>query len=453
VDADPVIFALFLATAIAISALPVIAKTLMDLDLYRTDLGMVIVSAAIFNDLIGWTVFAIVLGMMRTDGAGFGIGATLGLTLLYAGLMLTVGRWLMHRALPILQAYTHYPGGVLGFAATLAVAGAALTEFIGIHAMFGAFLVGVALGDSSHLQERTRTMIDEFISFIFAPLFVASIGLRVNFVANFDLWLVLSILALATAGKLLGVVLGARCGGFSRRNRWAIGFGMNARGAMEIILGTLALEAGIIHERLFVALVVMAIVTSAFSGPLIRRILSRRRPHRLASYLSPRLFVPRLAAKSRAGAIHELAGAAARQAGVDPILVEKIAWEREQVTATGIGYGVAIPHARINSLRQGLVVVGVSEPGIPFDAPDGQPAHVVFLLITPAGDPEAQLELSANVSELFRQPRCLERVLRAANFTEFLAALRIVAPNWRERDVTPNPFETAVAKLAVRDAA
>jgi mannitol/fructose-specific phosphotransferase system IIA component (Ntr-type) len=319
--------------------------------------------------------------------------------------------------------------------------------------MFGAFLVGVALGDSSHLQERTRTMIDEFISFIFAPLFVASIGLRVNFVANFDLWLVLSILALATAGKLLGVVLGARCGGFSRRNRWAIGFGMNARGAMEIILGTLALEAGIIHERLFVALVVMAIVTSAISGPLIRRILSRRRPHRLASYLSPRLYVPRLVAKSRAGAIRELAGAAARHAGVDAILVEKIAWEREQVTATGIGFGVAIPHARINSIRQALVIVGVSEPGIPFDAPDGQPAHVVFLLITPAGDPEAQLELSANIAELFRQPRCLERVLRAANFTEFLAGLRIVAPNWRERDATPNPFETAVAKLAVRDAA
>lgn len=445
VDADPVIFALFLATAIAISALPVIAKTLMDLDLYRTDLGMVIVSAAIFNDLIGWTVFAIVLGLMRTDGAGFGVGATLGLTLLYAGLMLTVGRWLMHRALPILQAYTHYPGGVLGFAATLAVAGAALTEFIGIHAMFGAFLVGVALGDSSHLQERTRTMIDEFISFIFAPLFVASIGLRVNFVANFDGWLVLLILTLASAGKLLGVVLGARCGGFSRRNRWAIGFGMNARGAMEIILGTLALEAGIIHERLFVALVVMAIVTSAFSGPVIRRILSRRKPHRLASYLSPRLYLPRLAAKSRAGAINELAAVAARHAGVDPILVQKLAWDREQVAATGIGFGAAIPHARIDAVKQVHVVVGVSEPGIPFDAPDGQPAHVIFLLITPGSDPEAQLELSANVSELFRQPRCLEGVLRAANFTEFLAALRIVAPSWRERELTPKPIERVAA--------
>ena len=445
VDADPVIFALFLATAIAISALPVIAKTLMDLDLYRTDLGMIIVGAAIFNDLIGWTIFAIILGLLRSDGAGFGVAMTLALTLLYAGLMLTLGRWLMNKALPILQAYTHYPGGVLGFAATLAFAGAAFTEAIGIHAMFGAFLVGVALGDSPHLQERTRAMIDEFISFIFAPLFFASIGLKVNFIANFNVVLVLLILLLASVGKLTGAVLGARCGGFSRRDRWAIGFGMNARGAMEIILGTLALEAGIIHEQLFVALVVMAIVTSAFSGPMIRRILSRQRRHRLASYLSPRLFVRKLVAETPHDVIGELAATAARQAGVEVARVRRSAWDRESVAATGIGHGVAIPHARMPEIKRALVVVGMSEAGIPFDAPDGQPAHVVFLLITPSDEPTVPLELSANISELFHQPGCLERVLRAGNFTEFLAALRIVAPTRLERDSTPRSSERLAA--------
>ena len=182
VEADPLVFTLFLATAVAISALPVVAKTLMDLDLYRTDLGMVIVSAAVLNDLIGWTVFALILGLLDAHGSGFDIAATLGLTLLFAILTLTAGRWLMHRSLPFLQAYTHYPGGVLGFAVTLGLLGAALTEFIGIHAIFGAFIVGVALGDSSHLSERTRVMIDEFVSFIFAPIFFASIGLKVNFI-------------------------------------------------------------------------------------------------------------------------------------------------------------------------------------------------------------------------------------------------------------------------------
>ena len=97
----------------AISALPVIIKTLMDLDLYRTDLGMAVVSAAIFNDLIGWTIFALILGQLGTRGVGLGIGYMLVLTLLFAAFMFTVGRWLVHRTLPFLQAYTHYPGGVL----------------------------------------------------------------------------------------------------------------------------------------------------------------------------------------------------------------------------------------------------------------------------------------------------------------------------------------------------
>lgn len=94
-NADPWIFSLFLATAMAISSLPVIAKTLMDLNLYRTDLGMIVVSAAIFNDLIGWTIFALILGMINEHGATSGVAATVGLTLLYAALMLTAGRWLV----------------------------------------------------------------------------------------------------------------------------------------------------------------------------------------------------------------------------------------------------------------------------------------------------------------------------------------------------------------------
>ncbi len=427
-DADPVIFALFVATAMAISALPVIAKTLMDLDLYRTDLGMVVISAAIFNDLIGWTIFALILGLMGTHEAGIGIGTTLLLTLLFAVLTLTLGRWLMHRALPVLQAYTHYPGGVIGFAITMGLLGAALTEFIGIHAIFGAFLVGVALGDSTHLEERTRVMIDDFVSFVFAPLFFASIGLKVNFLTHFDAPLVLLVFGLACAGKLIGAVLGARWGGFPTREQWTIGFAMNARGAMEIILGTLALEAGIIHQRLFVALVVMAIVTSAISGPLIRWTLRRPKPHRLASYMSPKLFLKALAAENRLAAIRELAAAAGQHSGVNAETVEQLAWQRELVAATGIGHGVAIPHARVADLKEPVVAIGVSEVGIHFDAPDGQPAHVIILLVTPRSDPTVQLELSADVARLFREPHCLERVLRASSYTQLLAALKSVAP-------------------------
>lgn len=210
------------------------------------------------------------------------------------------------------------------------------------------------------------------------------------------------------------------------RDQWAVGIAMNARGAMEIILGTLALEAGIIRQRLFVALVVMAIVTSAASGPLIRRIL-RRQVHRPLAFLSPKLFLRNLAAESRRDAIRELAAAAAAHSGLDADQIEAGAWAREQIAATGIGHGVALPHLRSPDVREPVVVVGLSEAGVDFDAPDGQLVHVIFLLVTPAGDPTVQLELSAGISHLFRDPHSLERVMRAESYTEFVAALKVGA--------------------------
>jgi len=423
---DPLVFALFFATALSITALPVIAKTLMDMGLYRSDIGMIVIGAAIFNDIIGWNIFAIVLGMMDTSGGGGGseVAVTIGLTLLFAVLMLTVVRWLVHAALPFVQAYTRWPSGVLGFALTLALLGAALTEWIGLHAIFGSFMVGVAIGDSSHLREHTRVTIDHFVSFIFAPVFFASIGLKVNFVSHFDPALVALVLVIACASKLAGGALGARWGGLSNRDSLAIGFAMNSRGAMEIILALLALEAGVIGQQLFVALVVMAIVTSMLSGPAMRLILRSANPWRLHALLSSKLFLRRLEASHRRAAIRELTRAACDSAGLDAETVEALVWAREDAMSTGIGHGVAIPHARIAGLKQPLVAVGLSDSGIDFDAPDGQPAHVLFLLLTPEGEPRAQLELASEVARTFREPHMLEQALRTRGLTDFLALLK-----------------------------
>ncbi len=423
-EGDRTIFALFFGTAMAISALPVIAKTLMDLGLYRTDVGMIVVSAAIFNDLAGWMIFAVILGMMGQASHGFDVPTTIGLTLGFAALVLTAGRWVVNRILPYLQAYTHWPGGELSFAMILALFGAAFTEWIGIHAIFGSFLVGIAVGDSEHLRERTRVIIDRFISFFFAPLFFATIGLRVNFVENFDLALVAAVLVIACAGKLIGSRLGGKLGGLPPRDAWAVGFAMNARGAMEIILGLLALQAGVIRERLFVALVVMALATSMISGPMMKSILGLKRPRRLGTTLSPRLFVRQLAATTRRGVIAELSRAGASSLPVDAETIEESAWLREQTLPTGIGNGVALPHARLDGVKEPAVVLGLSEAGVDFDAPDGGPAHLVFLIVTPKRDAGAQLEISAEIGRLFSRTGMLERALRTRNFAEFLALVK-----------------------------
>lgn len=428
-DADPVIFALFFGTAMSISALPVIIKTLFDLDMYRTDLGMIVVSAAVLNDVLGWTVFAVILGMLEGPHSDrFSPAVTIGLTLVFAGLVLTVGRWLNHKLLPYLQAYTPSPSGVLGYAMTLALLGAALTEWIGIHAIFGSFLVGIAIGDSSHLRERTRFIIDQFVSFIFAPVFFASIGLKVNFVDHFHWPLVLTVLLIACAGKLIGALLGAKWSRIPPREAWALGFAMNARGAMEIILGLLALQARLIDDRLFVALIVTAIATSAVSGPAMQRILGHRRPRRLLQAFSPRLFLRDLPAQTRREAIHELTRVACEKAGLDVSAVEFAAWEREKTVATGIGNGVALPHARVAGLAEPLVAVGLSEAGIDFDSPDGEPAHAIFLILTPRDDRDAQLQIAAELARTFRDRRMLDLVLRSANYTEFLAVMKSAAP-------------------------
>ncbi len=423
--ADPLIFALFIAIAISISALPIIAKTLMDMGLYRSDLGMVVISAAIFNDIVGWIIFAVLLGLIgNKTGSGNNVMLTISLTLAFVGVMLTLGRWLIHKALPVVQAYTRWPAGELSFALILGLFGAAFTEWIGIHAIFGAFIVGAAIGDSSHLRERTRAIIDNFISFIFAPVFFASIGLKVNFLTHFDLPLVILVTLMACVCKFTGGVIGARWGGMHKRESWAVGSAMVSVGAMGIIVGMIALESGIIHQRLFVALIVMAIITSMISGPSMRLILRPEKRRRVQDMLSPKLFLRELKAITCRGVIHEMTDTVCALHGLDTHAVGSAVWNREQTLSTGIGKGIALPHARIEGLSKSVVAVGISLKGIDFDAPDGKLAKVIFLVLTPANDPLAQLQISSEIACLFRDQKLFDRVLCANGFTDLLALLR-----------------------------
>lgn len=272
------LFALFLGTAMAISALPVIARILLDLKLFKTEVGMVIISAAIFNDVAGWLVFSFILSMVARDGGSGEVGATIIYIVSFSAFMLTVGRFLCNRALPWIQTKLSWPGGVLALSLGLCLLSAAFTESIRIHAILGAFIAGITIGDSAHLREHARVIMHQFVTNFFAPLFFVSIGLKVNFLQHFD-WLIVSIiLVLAFVGKVVGASLGARLGGMNSRHALAVGFGLNARGAMEIILGSLAYEAGLISQPIFVALVVMALVTSIASAPLMRYFLETRDP-------------------------------------------------------------------------------------------------------------------------------------------------------------------------------
>jgi Kef-type K+ transport system membrane component KefB len=268
------VFSLFMGTAMAISALPIIARTLMDLNLFKTKVGMIIIAAAMLDDLVGWILFSVVLGMLNKGPESWGFLYTLGFTLVFALAMLTGGRYMINKFLPWAKRKLSWPGGILAISLGFAFLAAAFTEMIGIHAIFGAFIVGIAFGDSAHLNEKTRDIIHQFITNIFAPLFFVSIGFKINFVAHFDLSITLIVLVLAIVSKLLGAGLGALWGGLKWKEAMAVGFGMNARGAMEIVLGLLALQAGVISEELFVAIVIMAVITSIMAGPMLQYLIT-----------------------------------------------------------------------------------------------------------------------------------------------------------------------------------
>lgn len=267
------LFAVFMGTAMSITALPVIARILMDMNLFRSKLGMIIIAAAMFNDLLGWLIFSVILAMMSSEGASYGVLYTVGWIIFFGFFMLTFGKKLIDKSLPWIQNKLSWPGGVLSISLGLCFLAAAFTESIGIHAILGSFIMGIAIGDSAHLREEAREIIHQFVTNIFAPLFFVSIGLQVNFIDNFNLLIVIIILVLAYVCKVLGAGIGARIGGLTKNESLVVGFGMNARGAMEIILGTLALNAQLINSKVFVGLVIMALLTSLTSGPLMRRFL------------------------------------------------------------------------------------------------------------------------------------------------------------------------------------
>jgi Kef-type K+ transport system membrane component KefB/mannitol/fructose-specific phosphotransferase system IIA component (Ntr-type) len=427
-------FAVFVGIAVSITSLPIIAKILIDLNIFKADLGMLIMSAAILNDLVGWMGFAVVMALIapsRGDGAetaaAGSVGVTLLMTLIFIVATLTLGRYAVHRALPFIQVYGSWPGAVIAFVVVVTLLSAALTEYIGIHAIFGAFIAGVAIGDSDHLRESTRETISGFITSIFAPLFFASIGVYINFVTSFDIVTVLIVVSIAFGAKMLGSWLAARLAGVSKRESMAVGFGVAAQGTMGVILGQLALAQNLITSELFVAIIVAGLGTSLVSGPGIQYALARRQQKKLGDLLTEKQWVSELKATDARSAIAEMAAAAAPLCKHTAEEIYEVVWRRERIMHTGLAHGLAVPHARLDKLAGPLIIMGRSPIGIDFDAPDGEPARIICLLLTPESDPAVQLDLLRMVGEAFDVPARREKVLAATKYIEVLAAIKLPA--------------------------
>jgi Kef-type K+ transport system membrane component KefB len=185
--------------------------------------------------------------------------------------------------LPWVNTKFAWPGGLLSVAMVFCFVSAAFTEYIGIHAIFGAFIVGIAMGDSEHMSEKAKEIVHQFINNIFGPLFFVSIGLYVNFIKSFNFTIVMVLIVAALFSKLAGAYVGARIGGLKKPQALAVGFGMNTHGTLEVILGSIALGSSLITEEIFVAIVIMVIASIVISAPLMKYSLGLAKKSKLKS--------------------------------------------------------------------------------------------------------------------------------------------------------------------------
>src|SRR4051794_3579495 len=254
-------FALFIGAALAMTAFPVLARILNDMRLSATPLGALVLTAAAIDDVIGWTILAVALAALKASSAWeyVRIGVECAA---FVAVVLYVVR-------PLLRRMT-----ASALVLPIALAGAYVTDAIGIHAVFGAFLVGVAMPRPQD-EEARRTLAP--VVAVLAPIYFVMSGMAVDIpgLRAADLVAFVLILVAACAGKFLGAYAGARLARIPRRDAAAVGVLMNTRGLIEIVLLTVGRDQGLIDDRLFTLFALMAIATTLLTSPALRRLRRR----------------------------------------------------------------------------------------------------------------------------------------------------------------------------------
>ena len=270
-------FALFMGVSMSITAFPVLARILGDRGLQRTPMGTIALTCAAIDDASAWCLLALVVGVTQaTTGAAI---ITVLMTVVYVVVMLTFGRALMSRAVPRLDASISVGEQSLTLVLVAVLLSALATEFIGVHAIFGAFVFGAIIPHKSAIARHVREKIEDVVRVMFLPAFFAFTGLRtqIGLLRSVDDWLMCAlIIAVATAGKFGGATLTARLSGLDWRNSAALGILMNTRGLVELIVLNIGLDLGVLTPRLFTMLVLMALVTTMMTSPILMALLRKQ---------------------------------------------------------------------------------------------------------------------------------------------------------------------------------
>lgn len=409
-------FALFLGTTMAISAMVIIARVLHDLDLIKSDLGLLTLCGYAVNDVLAWVILSLVFATAATAAPNPGsvvllLVAAVGFT----AFCLTLGPRLVDRALAGLAARRpQQPGVVLTFVCCLGLLCGVVTQSVGLTALLGFFLAGMMAGDAHALSERVRQILTQMVHAVFVPLYFASLAVQIDFFAHFDAFLVAFVTVVSIVGKYFGAWLGARGVGLSAAERVSIGVAFTPSGVTGIVVAAMALEYQIITIPVFVAIVLSAILSSLLVGPWLMWSVRRRPAMNVGDLLVRGALIPDLRGRTRDDVIRELCAATA---GSDRLpnaatLADAVR-AREALMGTGVGNRIAIPHARLPGLSKPVIACGRAAAGIEWDAPDGLSVQLVFLLLTPVQDEGAQLQILSGIARTLTDAAVRDAIVQA----------------------------------------
>ena len=265
-------FALFMGISMSITAFPVLVRILKDRNLFSTPLGTTATACAAVDDVTAWTILAFVVAIARATSVSAAV-FSFTLVIVFVAAMLTLIRPGLYHWLGSTELDRPEPGKTtLAIVLVVVLASAFCTELIGIHALFGAFLAGVIMPRAGGFREKLAVRVETISSVLLLPVFFVFTGLRtqIGLLSTPEDWMICGvIIAVATLGKLGGSAIAARITGMDGRTSWQLGALMNTRGLMELIALNIGYDLGILSQRIFAMLVIMALVTTIMTGPLL----------------------------------------------------------------------------------------------------------------------------------------------------------------------------------------
>jgi Kef-type K+ transport system membrane component KefB len=274
------IFSLFIATAMSVSAIPVIAKVLIDLNLLRRDIGQITIAAGMIDDTVAWIILSFVLGLIQIGSVTVSDSVyAIVKVLLFVSLSFFIGRVLAKELTQFVQDKIQSRYKIITLIFIFILLFSATAQAIHLEAVFGAFIAGIVFSQVSSLPKDALVRIESITFGVFAPIFFASAGLKVDIKAllNIDLALLaLILIVVATLSKIVGAYLGARfLAGIDHWTALSFGAGLNARGAIQIIIATIGLSFNVITPEIFSVIILMAVVTSILSPILLKFTLGK----------------------------------------------------------------------------------------------------------------------------------------------------------------------------------